>query len=82
MTRRSKRELERAADRLADAVGGDGGLTSMVAYRTEDGYVDADGEELPTDEHGDLDVEPPATGSLIVLDGEYTTIPGEGGVEA
>jgi hypothetical protein len=77
--RKNRRELERTIDALEAESTAKADLGSLVAYRTEDGYVDADGEALPTDEHGALDVEQPPIGSVVILDGEYTTVPSEEG---
>ena len=73
MTRKSRREIERAIERLGvkDSGGDDGG--SGVVYETSAGYVDEHGEPIPTDESGDPDVEPPAFGPTIILDAEYVT---------
>jgi hypothetical protein len=77
--RKNRRELERTIDALEAESTAEGDLNPLIAYQTEDGYVDADGEALPTDDHGALDVEQLATGPVVILDGEYTTVPSEEG---
>lgn len=77
MTRKSRRELERAVDGLTDA--GDGGRWPMIVFDTGDGgYVDADGNSLPTDGGGDLDAPTTADGGpVFVLPAEhYDDLPG------
>ena len=68
MTRKSKREIERKVDDLADRDSpgdddGDGG--PVIVWETDDGYVDADGESVPTTDDG----EPvrPSWGPVIIF---------------
>ena len=77
MTRKSRREIERIVDDLAgdrddrEGVGGSG-----IVYTTSDGgYVDADGDPVPTDDAGGPDVQTPDVGPVIVLQGEYAPDP-------
>ena len=51
MTRKSRREIESAVDDLAPASDADpfGEYDALIAYRTAEGWVDADGEPLPED---------------------------------
>ena len=74
MTRKSRRELERAVDGLDDD-GDDGDRWPMIVFATDDGrYVDADGTALPTDATGDLDA-PADGGPLFVLSAEPYDLP-------
>jgi hypothetical protein len=77
MTRRSRRELERAlADLTADAVEENDGPPAWknpIIRRADDGdgYVThPDGEPVPTTDAGDPN--PPGEGPVIVIDGRYT----------
>ena len=70
MTRRSKRELERAVDDLdGDAVDPEDTDAIAIVYDMGSEYVDADGDPVPTDADGEPI--PPACGLVIILDGEH-----------
>ena len=69
MTRKSRRELERAVDGLDGAADG-GDRWPMIVFEREDGgYVDPGGNDLPTDDAGDLDA-PADGGPLFVFPAE------------
>jgi hypothetical protein len=54
MTRKSKREIERAVDDLAGRDGPDDDTGGpAIVWETDDGYVDGDGEPVPTTDDGD-----------------------------
>lgn len=71
MTRKSKRELERALENLTDNRGRDTpeDRPPSIVYDTGDELLDGDGEPAPTDEDGEP-VAPP-DGPLVILDAEY-----------
>lgn len=87
MTR--KRDVADAADDLAGEIGTDGGTELYVAYRTTEGWVDAEGEPLPPDAtcvtwFGGVTMErakaeandyPILEEADIGEDGEYVTVP-------
>jgi hypothetical protein len=70
MTRKSKRELARAVDDLADGepADEDGVAAPPVVYDTGEEYLDMDGEPVPTDNDGDP--VSPAWSPTIVFPGE------------
>jgi hypothetical protein len=69
MTRKSKRELERAVDDLALDGDDDGpGPGPGVVYDTGDEYLYMDGEPVPTDDDGDLP--PPEWGAWVIFEGD------------
>jgi len=79
MTRKSKRELERALEERTDD-GDDHDMDSWTKtiYDVGPKYFDQDGNVVPTDEDGDPIV--PSSTTLIILDGRYAdpeTVPDE-----
>jgi hypothetical protein len=82
MTRRSKREIERAVEDLADPVDREQPpkMGSGVVFVDGDGYVTPDGDPVPTDDEGDPVPPDVPTGSpAIILDGRYDPRPVERG---
>jgi hypothetical protein len=68
MTRKSKREIERAVEGLGDDQGDDGGGMTLV-YDYGDEYLDEDGEPVPTDEEGSPT--PSGAGLVVILSGVF-----------